>query len=196
LAGCVADELDSVGDTGAVPEEAPDECAVVVSFPYGGLLDGTIDDGADAVESEMPVDGGTVAEVGGAEDGSSTGKLVRVPSVNVEADDERVALRGGMSVHQIKPELFSAQDITNVLLGLGVTVSVMMMTLVRTTVLVELAGMEGEGRVLLESPLDGGIPVGVGVMLPLPVPGNEVTGGKMMSSVLLEIGGLYTGGGE
>ena len=181
--------MSSVEGSGAVPEDDPNECVVEVSFPYGGLLDGTMDEEAEAVESGMLVDGKTEAEDGGAEDGSSTGKLVRVPSVKVEADDERVALRGGMSVHQIRPELFREQDLTDVLLGLGVTVSVMMMTLVRTTVLVELAGSEGEGvgRVLLETPLDGRLPVGVGVMLP--VPGKEVTGGKGMSSVLLEIGG-------
>jgi hypothetical protein len=171
-----------------VPEGGTEENAVDVALPYGGLLDGTITDGeADAVESEIPVDGG-------ADDGSSTGKLVRVPSVKVKAEVELEALCGGMLVHQITPDLFSVQDVTNDLLGPGVTelggamVSVMTMTLVRTTVLVEFAGGEGEGSVLFETPLDDGeLPVGVGVP---PVPGNEVTGGKAMSSVLLEIGGL------
>jgi hypothetical protein len=185
----------SVDDTGAVPEGGTEENAVDVALPYGGLLDGTItDDEADAVESEIPVDGGTTADDGGADDGSSTGKLVRVPSVKVEAEVELEGLCGGMSVHQITPDLFSVQDVTNDLLGPGVTelggamVSVMTMTLVWTTVLVEFAGDEGEGSVLFETPLDDGeLPVGVGVP---PVPGNEVTGGKAMSSVLLEIGGL------
>jgi hypothetical protein len=199
LAGGVIDES-SVDDTGAVPEGGTEENAVDVALPYGGLLDGTItDDEAGAVESEIPVDGGTAADDGGADDGgaddgSSTGKLVRVPSVKVEAEIELEALCGGMSVHQITPDLFSVQDVTNDLLGPGVTelggamVSVMTMTLVRTTVLVEFAAGEGEGSVLFETPLDdGGLPVGVGVP---PVPGNEVTGGRAMSSVLLEIGGL------
>jgi hypothetical protein len=181
-----------------VPEGGLEDNTVDVALPYGGLLDGTdtiADDEAGAVESEIPVDDGTAADDGGADDGSSTGKLVRVPSVKVEAEVELEALRGGMSVHQITPDLFSVQDVTNDLLGPGVTelggamVSVMTMTLVRTTVLVAFAGGEGEGSVLFETPLDdGGLPVGVGVVPP--VPGNEVTGGRVMSSVLLESGGL------
>jgi hypothetical protein len=165
----------SVGDTGAVPVPH-DECTVEVPLPYGGVLDGAADE-----ESEAAVDSGMEAVDGGADD-SSTGKLVRVPSVKVEA--EVLALGPGLLVHQIRPELFRAQEVTNGVLVLAL--GVMVITLVKTTVLVVLAGLEGTRVVLFEGPVESGMLVGVEV----PVPENEVRGGRVISSsVLVGIGG-------